>query len=143
MSEREECGDCGRTYDEGHAPTCVHWWADHPTRSPDSPDLHAESHKGLMRDCPDPACVAYMIREFKPTTGWDSLRSSDSVRTPDLDAFTEAAADAHAGWYLYETERFGKSKHAPDWGLCERPICRERLVLAALHPASPPQEGEK
>jgi hypothetical protein len=79
MSEREECGDCGRTYDEGHAPTCVHWWADHPTRSPDSPDPHEHRYSTVYEvgwpDSLEVCGCGHILTALLP-------RSSDSVRTP-------------------------------------------------------------
>jgi len=42
------------------------------------------------------------------------------------EALTEAGADAHSGWYLYEMERDGKSKHHTEWAFCTVAACAER-----------------
>jgi hypothetical protein len=130
--------------------------ADHPTRSPDSPD-HLHGPSSSTNSCP--ACG-----------------SSDSVRTPDLFEWAKQAV-LDAGFSLplgpdgavmvqklATRIEYALSVRTPDlliaqirerhslsdgrlhsWDTCPDEDHPSDLhdLLAALHPASPPQEGEK
>jgi hypothetical protein len=137
--------------------------ADHPTRSPDSPDpTHEHRYSTVYEvgwpdslevcgcghiltallprspDSPDPH------RDYAGRTCTTGLlhdhAASDSVRTPDLDVDTvanafRAMAKVSAG--------FNARLDSGDFGSTPliRPSELASEFLAALHPASPPQEG--
>jgi hypothetical protein len=125
--------------------------ADHPTRSPDSPTVGC--YRCGRTNVPllvDPHGVVYCaaIIDCEKAERRLSPRSSDSVRTPDLDVERLIAAlykecddlrDLYARANMEEPEhvaaRIGGIKYA---------IGKIKdHAGAALHPASPPQEGEK
>jgi hypothetical protein len=110
--------------------------ADHPTRSPDSPD-HPDHPLLHCHRCG--RCVCPLHEAIADDTWTDARRlcascfdgttprSSDSVRTPDLDA---------------ERLRIEfESRFDDQWPEWMDAAWHESV--AALHPASPPQEGEK
>jgi hypothetical protein len=117
--------------------------ADHPTRSPDSPDpghglLHC--HRCGKCICPLHEAIAddtwTEARRLCASCFDGPPRSPDSVRTPDFDV-REAAAGLLRALDSYEaswmTSRSGYGEVSE----------RKAELRAALHPASPPQEGEK
>jgi hypothetical protein len=121
--------------------------ADHPTRSPDSPDHPTDHEPRPVR--PPVATNAFCARcgyfplplEGAHPIPWDwpkldPPRSPDSVRTPDLDVERlREAMRRHA-----EREGMHACSHYVEGYNCPPEIAAE---YAALHPASPPQEGEK
>jgi hypothetical protein len=131
--------------------------ADHPTRSPDSPDpnlppliasLYAECD-GLRdvyarANMEEPPHVAARIAGIKFAIGrikehYRTIappRSSDSVRTPDLDV--ERLATAIELTHMMDTTYYD-SRH----DFMELAQAIADAYRAALHPVSPPQEGEK
>jgi hypothetical protein len=141
--------------------------ADHPTRSPDSPDPQTfhdpDTDPDPMRYEPTDDDLARIVafsghigahivpndsdREMAKRVHYalDRLemrltnappRSPDSVRTPDLDVERlREAMRRHA-----EREGMHACSHYVEGYNCPPEIAAE---YAALHPASPPQEGEK
>jgi hypothetical protein len=140
--------------------------ADHPTRSPDSPD-HPDHPLLHCHRCG--RCVCPLHEAIADDTWTDARRlcascfdgttprSSDSVRTPDTDSPGAPNLET-TGATNPSTVRLQDSVRTPD-------LDAERLRIefesrfddqwpewmdaawhesvAALHPASPPQEGEK
>jgi hypothetical protein len=137
--------------------------ADHPTRSPDSPDpnlppliasLYAECD-GLRdvyarANMEEPPHVAARIAGIKFAIGrikehYRTIappRSPDSVRTPDLDVLRAALEQIDSACTVFLTMA---AKYHPDGGPAPAwlDFIRERQAeaRAALHPASPPQKG--
>jgi hypothetical protein len=124
--------------------------ADHPTRSPDSPDP-----TGTPDTCSHCGAPGFRVVSHRGDGSVRFVRSSDSVRTPDLDALRLirelAVMKPEDEWSdkfyaaLAALWRTVKGTDIPAMG--EPPhVVMARLIedvaWAALHPASPPQEGE-
>jgi hypothetical protein len=75
-------------------------------------------------------CMDTAVRDYIV----DALNGSDSVRTPDLDVERLGLAIAKH-WHDHPTSGYS-------FGHCASEVAAEYARLVALHPASPPQEGE-
>jgi hypothetical protein len=117
--------------------------ADHPTRSPDSPDpTDVERLRDILDRMTTVAQADWqpMTRGYEEFYGlladaraalMDTPRSPDSVRTPDLDVDWAVFDDLIGSCEEYEATR-------PVVLAARREYDR---IRAALHPPSPPQEG--
>jgi hypothetical protein len=123
--------------------------ADHPTRSPDSPD-HQHGERGTRNDvyCAVHGWVGnihWVSRnhdQHAPLFAPQPPRSPDSVRTPDPDVLRAALEQINSACTVFLTMA---AKYHPDGGPAPAwlDFIRERQAeaRAALHPASPPQKG--
>jgi hypothetical protein len=146
---------------------CPKRWSDHTLseampsvwpRSPDSPDprgnaaieaigriqraIHMKDREASDGTLVTAAVIVQEAREAIRDFHNAPPRSSDSVRTPDLDVLREALQQIESACTVFLTMA---AKYHPDGGPAPAwlDFIRERQAeaRAALHPASPPQKG--